>query len=303
MKATSPGLPSKTREFKSRVIDSTIWNDFEFRDGDIVIATYAKSGTTWMQQIVGQLVFNGEEVKELLSVSPWMEFPYLKEAQLETLERQAHRRFIKSHLPADALIISPRAKYVSVARDGRDVAWSHYRHLLNLSEDFIYKVNSMPENKDYPPFERPSGSVREFFNQWLDAGGINSHPIFWETVKSWWNFRELPNVLLLHFNELKNDLPGQIRRIADFLDIPVDPDKWDAIVAHCGFEYMRANSETLLARFRFKSQKSFFHKGVNKRWQDVLSDAENRRYEELAKERLGEDCAHWLLTGSYDGIH
>jgi len=29
-------------------MDSTIWNEFKFRDGDVVISTYAKAGTTWM---------------------------------------------------------------------------------------------------------------------------------------------------------------------------------------------------------------------------------------------------------------
>jgi len=53
--------PHKTRELHNHHFDSTIWNDFKFRDGDIVIATYAKSGTTWVQQIVSQLVFNGAE--------------------------------------------------------------------------------------------------------------------------------------------------------------------------------------------------------------------------------------------------
>ena len=44
--------PKKMREMHSHHFDSTIWNDFRFRDDDIIISTYAKSGTTWVQQIV-----------------------------------------------------------------------------------------------------------------------------------------------------------------------------------------------------------------------------------------------------------
>ncbi len=56
--------PVKSREFQNHHFDSTIWNDFEFRDDDIIIATYAKSGTTWLQQIVAQLLFDGAEGME-----------------------------------------------------------------------------------------------------------------------------------------------------------------------------------------------------------------------------------------------
>lgn len=49
------GMPSKQREYSNRFFDSTVWNDFAFRDDDVVIASYAKAGTTWVQQIVAQL--------------------------------------------------------------------------------------------------------------------------------------------------------------------------------------------------------------------------------------------------------
>ena len=66
------GWPVKTRELHNHHFDSTAWNDFAFRDDDIVIATYAKAGTTWTQQIVGQLVFGGADdvpVHEHLAVA------------------------------------------------------------------------------------------------------------------------------------------------------------------------------------------------------------------------------------------
>ncbi len=35
--------PKKAREIHNHHMDSTIWNDFKFRDGDIIVATYGKS--------------------------------------------------------------------------------------------------------------------------------------------------------------------------------------------------------------------------------------------------------------------
>ena len=43
-------IPTKVRELQNYHFDSTTWNDFQFRENDIIIATYAKSVTTWVQQ-------------------------------------------------------------------------------------------------------------------------------------------------------------------------------------------------------------------------------------------------------------
>jgi aryl sulfotransferase len=64
--------PTKIRELHNHHFDSTIWNDLRFRD-DIVISTYAKSGTTWMQQIVGQMLFGPDPDLEVAEMSPWLD--------------------------------------------------------------------------------------------------------------------------------------------------------------------------------------------------------------------------------------
>ena len=62
--------PRKARELHNHHFDSTIWNDFRFRDDDIFIATYAKAVTTWLQQIISQLIFGGVEGLEVADMSP-----------------------------------------------------------------------------------------------------------------------------------------------------------------------------------------------------------------------------------------
>ena len=111
-----------TREYRTPVADCHRWDEFKPREGDIVIATYAKCGTTWTQRIVDLLVFQSPEVRPFGDISPWLDatfFHPLKD-DLATLEAQTHRRYIKSHLPFDALPLWEGVKYIHVGRDGRD---------------------------------------------------------------------------------------------------------------------------------------------------------------------------------------
>jgi aryl sulfotransferase len=296
---TSPRWPEKTRELHNHHFDSTVWNDFRFRDDDVVIATYAKSGTTWVQQIVAQLIFQGAEDLPVAEMSPWLDLRVPPKAQkLPAVEAQTHRRFLKTHLPADALVYSPQAKYLYIGRDGRDVVWSMHNHHVNANELWYRALNDTP-GRVGPPIGPPPADVRRYFLEWLERDGDPFWP-FWENIRSWWAIRELPNLLLLHFNELKADLPGQVRRIAAFLDIPVEPDRWDAILEHCGFAYMKrhaSKSVPLGGAFWDGGAQTFIHRGANGRWRDILTAEDSRRYEETARRELGETCARWLVTG------
>ena len=83
-------------------------------------------------------------------------------------------------------------------------------------------------------------------------------------------------MLLVHFNDLKADLPGQMRRIAAFLGIEIDESRFPAMIEHCGIDYMRrAASEAPVLDMIFKNgSTTFFNKGTNGRWKDVLTAAD-----------------------------
>lgn len=154
-------------------------------------------------------------------MSPWLDLRVPpNEVKLAALEAQRHRRFIKTHLPLDALVYSPRAKYIYIARDGRDVVWSMYNHHVNANALWYKLLNDTP-GRVGPPIEKPPASIRQYFLDWMDRDG---HPFwpFWENIAGWWAARDLPNLMLLHFEELRADLPRQMRRIAAYLDISID---------------------------------------------------------------------------------
>jgi aryl sulfotransferase len=292
--------PEKERELHNHHFDSTIWNDLRFRDDDIVISTYAKAGTTWTQQIIAQLLFRGATGLEVAEMSPWLDLRVPpKDSKLPAVEAQVHRRFLKTHLPVDALVFSPRAKYLYVARDGRDVVWSLYNHHANANREWYGALNDTP-GRVGPPIEPPRESIVEYFRDWLERDGWPWWS-FWDSVRSWWKIRDLPNVLFLHFGQLKADMPGEIRRIAAFLEIPIDEARWPAILEHCSFDYMKRNatmSVPLGGLFWDGGAETFIHKGTNGRWRDVLPAEDSARYEERAVAELGPDCAAWLASGA-----
>lgn len=280
-------------------MDSTRWDHFRFRDDDIVIGTWAKSGTTWMQQIISQLVSQGDNADLAFAASPWLDLRVMPiDEVLSQLEAQQHRRFVKTHLPVDALVFSPQAKYIYIARDTRDVVWSMHHHHLHFTPQAYEMFNNTP-GRVGPPLLPPTEDIRAYYHEFLDTDAGQFWP-FWSNVQSWWDIRGLPNVLLVHFNNLRADTQAEISRIADFLGISVNAASWPQILEHCSLAYMKqqaAQSEQMQAVFKGGGS-SFINKGTNERWREVLSIAEVQKADEVAARNLSADCAHWLKTGT-----
>ena len=293
----APALPVKTREMHSHHFDSTMWNGFAFRDDDVIISSYAKSGTTWMQQIAAQLIFDGNAPGAVGEMSPWVDLRVPpREVKLPAIEAQSHRRFLKTHLPVDALNFSPKAKYIYIGRDGRDVVWSLYNHHKNANAHFYEALNDSPGLVG-PKIMPPTTDVVPYFRDWLATDGQPFWSL-WENQRSWWAIRGLDNVLLVHYADLKRDMAGEIRRIAAFLDL--DPQNWPAILDHCSFNYMKANaaaSAPLGGALWEGGAETFINKGTNGRWQGQLTAADVAAYEARALAELGPDCATWLASG------
>jgi aryl sulfotransferase len=223
---------------------------------------------------------------------------------LGLLQGQTNRRFMKTHLPRDALKWDPNAKYIFIGRDGRDMIWSAHHHFTSATPTF-YEMFAQGEF-DGPKLERPSDDPRDLFVELLNSeNGPNGAQLwpFFSHIRSWWEVKDHPNLMLIHYNDLKADLPGEMRKIVKFLEIPeMTEDQWNAAVEHCTFDWMKAHAELASppqVEIAFENgAQSFINKGTNSRWKDRLSEEDNRQYEEKAKKELGEECARWLQYGN-----
>jgi aryl sulfotransferase len=284
----------------TRSVDTSRWDQVTLREGDIIVATWAKTGTTLTQQMVWQLITGGAEGVASVTVSPWVDNRWAGPAAAmgAMLEAQTGRRVMKTHAPFESVPFSPSVKYLYIGRDGRDVLWSLYNHVVSFTDATIERMNA--QDGPWPRFNRLDTGVREAYLDWLQTDvfpGADASA-FWDHVRSWWDQRHQPNVLLLHYANLIADRAGEMRRLARFLDIEVDEDRLPSMVARCQIEYMRDQAGATRHFGAFKDgAATFFNKGTNGRWRDVLSPSEAALCDEVAARRLPPDCAHWLKTG------
>jgi aryl sulfotransferase len=301
MMTSAASWPTETREIQTAIFDSTRWNSFEHRDGDAVIVTWSKAGTTWMQQIVCQLFRGAPDSLAGFEDSPWLDFRHVPlDIVARNLAAQPGRRCIKTHLPVDAIPFSPRAKYLHVGRDTRDIVWSAYEHQASFTREALELFNGLPD-RVAPLVTRPPCDVRGAYHYFLEHGqmpGITTTD-FWAHVQGWWNVRSLPNVLLVHFNDLRADLNAEARRVAAFLEVDIDAARWPALLEHCSFEYMHraAGKMQELDRIFVGGGQSLVNKGTNGRWRDMLTREEVDKCDEVATKMLTPDCARWLKAG------
>lgn len=307
-------LPDLTREYRNHHLDSTRWQSYQPRHDDIVVTTSYKSGTTWMQQILHLLIFKDTpDALPVGLVSPWIDarFHGPLEEVVAGLEAQNHRRFLKSHLPLDGLPYHPQVKYVVVARDARDVFMSFWNHYRNYTDDVMARLNdrtgwsgdSLPD----PPAE---DAIQAVWRGWMTRGWFEWESEgwpFWSNLhhtQTYWPHRDLDNIELFHYSDMLIDLPGQVARLADYLDIELTNDELARVAESATFDQMKKAFAPMddMLRNAFKGgSDAFIFKGTNGRWRDVLDAQDLALYEAAKKRVLTPDCAAWLEAGWLGG--
>jgi aryl sulfotransferase len=285
--------------YRSADEDSARWDGFEFRPGDIVISTRSKSGTTWMQMICALLIFGRSDPPAPLSeLSPWLDWLVIPHDEvLARLAAQRHRRFVKTHTPLDGVPIDPRAHYIVVARHPLDMATSLYHQGANINRARLRELTGAPEPGTPRPPRLP---LDAWLREWIDsdatpADELDSLPgVAWHLSDAWAR-RDQPNVLLVHYDDLRTDLAGQMRAIADRLGADVPADRWPELVGAATFESMRSRAAELVPDpvgvLRDKS--AFFRQGRSGAGREQLTPEDLVRYERRVARLAPPDLIAW----------
>jgi aryl sulfotransferase len=291
-----------TREavrYRSDDEDSARWNDFRFRDGDIVISTRSKSGTTWMQMICALLVMRTAELPlPLADISPWLDWLGAPLDEVTAaLDAQDHRRFIKTHTPLDGVPLDERATFIVVCRQPLDIAVSLYHQGDNLDPGRmrLLKIGRGPQQA------LPRQPITEWLRSWIEWEGapderLDSLPgVMWHFSDAW-SRRHLSNVLLIHFSDLVDDLAGQMVWLAAALGMSINDEELAELAEAATFQSMRTNSKLLAPNQGgvLKSTDAFFRRGTSGAGADLLSAADLAAYRQRAGELAPADLVEWL---------
>ena len=289
------------------MLEGSRWDAFVPRSDDIVISTGYKAGTTWAQTIVANLLFpDGDMPAPVLHMSPWLEVrrdPV--DEVIASLEAQQHRRFVKTHLPLDGLPFYDTINYIVLGRDPRDVFMSLVNHHSNYTEELRDRITGYNEQIGRAfPFELSGADA--MWPLWITKGWFewesDGYPYwsYFNHARTWWEWRHLPNILMLHFADLLADPESQIRRIANFIEVDIEPRQLPGILERTSFGYMREHFDSIMPHAKVtwaEGGRTFMHRGINGRWREVLTAEDLAMYERTASHSLAPDLRTWLERG------
>ncbi|MDH3705691.1 MAG: sulfotransferase domain-containing protein [Acidimicrobiia bacterium] len=289
-------------DYRSDDDDNFRWLDFEHRDGDIVISTRSKHGTTWLQMICALLVFGTTDLPApLAELSPWLDWRGLpRDDVFDQLAAQSHRRFIKTHTPLDGLPLHPRVTYIVVARHPLDAALSLYHHSANIDRQRLGELTG----RTHADQSADRASADSWLRGWIEADpepadALESLPGVLHHLRDAWSRRSNHDVVMVRYDDLALDLEAQMRALADHLDISVDPTSWPELVAAARFEAMAARADQLAPDPGgiLRDRAGFFRQGRRGEAQALLTDSDLACYFERVVALGPPELVGWLHPG------
>ncbi|XP_070846678.1 sulfotransferase 2B1-like [Chaetodon trifascialis] len=250
------------------------YEDFSFRSDDILIVTFPKSGTTWMQEIV-PLIVSGGDPSSVETIPNWDRVPWLEEhrACILNLEQRPSPRMFSTHFHYNMMppsFFEAKPKVIYVMRNPKDVFTSSF-HYYGMAS---YMVNPGPQSEFLHKFLE--GKV--MFGSWFDH------------VKSWLNAEDKERIMYISYEEMIMDLKDSVARMAQFLDKSLDAEVIEKIAECCLFKNMKQNKmsnfSTVPREIMDQTKSEFLRKGIVGDWKNQLTVAEAEYFDAVYKDKM-----------------
>ncbi|XP_032033628.1 sulfotransferase 1C3 isoform X1 [Hylobates moloch] len=273
------------------VLSKELWDkicNFPARPDDLILATYPKSGTHWMQEILDMIQNDGdvEKCKRFPSLDrhPFLElkFPHKEKPDLEIALEMSSPRLIKTHLPSHLIPPSIRkenCKIVYVARNPKDclVSYYHFHRMASFLPD--------PQN------------LEEFYEKFM-SGKVTCGSWF-DHVKGWWAAKDRHQVLYLFYEDIKKNPKHEIHKVLEFLEKTLSDDVINKIIHHTSFDVMKDNpmaNQTRIPSHIFNhSISKFMRKGRPGDWKNHFTVAMNENFDKHYEKKMAGSTLNFCL--------
>jgi hypothetical protein len=251
-------------------------NNMKFWHSDIIVSSFPKSGTAWVQELVYLIVtldFETAMAKNLDERSLYLEWPAVPIVDDNNATEQP--RFFKTHLPYNLLpkeMLDKKCKIVYVSRNPKDTMVSAY-HFYMMLEEVSYQ-----------------GTFQDFFQLFVKDFIIYSP--YANHILGYWNNRNTDNLLYITYEDLHNDTIETIGKIANFLGKSLTKEQVEAIADHCSFAQMARNPTTNYSQWDEKGLTKdngikYMRKGKVGDWKNYFTDQLENDFDKWFKENFG----------------
>lgn len=236
-------------------------------DGDVVVATGAKTGTTWICYCSDAIRRKGSDTvglpfRDVSLTTPWFEFTTRpgqtwKERQElfnSTVLADGTRlkdywdnkafpfRVFKSHMLPEG---SGEDAYTSVL-PVREATKVKFISAMRKPDEYIKSIfNFFPSHtKEFPKMWGGFPPLYDDLNAVLKdhLPGQPLEALYLSYNKAWWKYRNDPNVLLMHYSDMVKDLDGMITKLSSFLGVELSSTEFANVKEKCGYKHMKDNA-------------------------------------------------------------